>query len=108
MVIHWRRLREPGWRSSAFVNGIGAIATGVVLVIVAVTKTLEGAWIILVLVPILVAVFKATHRHYKNTASQLSLKNWQGEGPQHSTVGADQQRPPGRPSSGRLRAQPVG
>ncbi len=86
MVVHWRRLREPGWRTSALVNGLGALATAVVLVIVAVTKALEGAWIIIVLIPILVAVFKATHRHYRHAAAQLSLKDWQGEGPQHSTV----------------------
>ncbi len=86
MVLHWRRLREPGWRTSALINGVGALATAVVLVIVAVTKALEGAWIIIVLIPILVAVFKSTHRHYKHAAAQLSLKDWQGEGPQHSTV----------------------
>jgi amino acid transporter len=86
MVVHWRRLRAPGWRTSAFVNGIGALATAVVLLIVGVTKTLEGAWIIILLIPVLVAVFKATHRHYKHAAAQLSLKDWHGEGPQHSTV----------------------
>ncbi len=86
MVIHWRRLREPGWRTSALVNGVGAIATGVVLVIVATTKALEGAWIIILLIPVAVAVFKATHRHYSHVASQLSLKGWRGERPQHSTV----------------------
>jgi amino acid transporter len=86
MVVHWRRLREPGWRTSAVVNGLGALATGVVLVIVAVTKALEGAWIIIVLIPILVAVFKSTHEHYRHAAAQLSLKDWRGEGPQHSTV----------------------
>src|SRR5258708_8188107 len=86
MVVHWRRLREPGWRTSALVNGLGALATAVVLVIVAVTKALEGAWIIIVLIPILVAVFKATHRHYRHAAAHLSLTHWQGEGPQHSTV----------------------
>jgi amino acid transporter len=86
MVVHWRRLRESGWRTSALVNGLGALATAVVLVIVAVTKALEGAWIIIVLIPILVAVFKATHRHYRHAAAQLSLKDWQGEGPQQSTV----------------------
>jgi amino acid transporter len=86
MVIHWRRLREPGWRTSALVNGVGAIATGVVLIIVATTKALEGAWIIILLIPVAVAVFKATHRHYLHVASQLSLKGWRGERPQHSTV----------------------
>jgi hypothetical protein len=108
MVVHWRRLREPGWRTSAFVNGIGAIATGVVLVIVAVTKVTEGAWIIIVLIPILVAHFKATHRHYKHAAAQLSLKDWEGEGPpaQHGP-GADKRRASRRTSGRRLRTQPV-
>jgi amino acid transporter len=86
MVLHWRRLRQPGWRASAFVNGLGALATGIVLVIVAVTKAAEGAWIIIVLIPVLVAVFKATHRHYSYVAAQLSLKGWTGEAPRHSTV----------------------
>ena len=86
MVVHWRRLRARGWRSSALVNGIGALATAVVLVIVSATKALEGAWIILVLIPILIAGFKATRRHYKHVATQLSLREWKGEGPQHSTV----------------------
>jgi amino acid transporter len=86
MVVHWRRSREAGWRASAFVNGLGAVATGVVLVIVATTKALEGAWIILLLIPILVFIFRETRVHYRHVASQLSLKNWQGEARQHSTV----------------------
>jgi hypothetical protein len=86
MVLHWRRLREPGWRTSAFVNGLGAVATGIVLVIVAATKAVEGAWIIIVLIPVLVWVFTATRRHYSHVAAQLSLKGWRGDGPQHSVV----------------------
>ena len=58
MVIHWRRLREPGWRSSAAINGFGAIVTGIVLVIVAITKAAEGAWIIIVMIPVLVGDFR--------------------------------------------------
>src|SRR5207237_4600713 len=60
MVIHWRHTREAGWRTSAAINGFGALVTGVVLIIVAVTKTLEGAWIVLLLIPIIVAIFKGT------------------------------------------------
>ena len=86
MVLHWRRLRESGWRTGALINGIGAVATAVVLCIVATTKALEGAWIIIVLIPILVGVFKATHRHYLHVAEQLSLADWHGEARQHSTV----------------------
>jgi amino acid transporter len=86
MVLHWRRLREPGWLASAFINGIGAIATAVVLCIVAITKAFEGAWIIILLIPVLVVIFKATRRHYQHVADQLSLKGWKGETRQHSTV----------------------
>src|SRR5204863_7749583 len=41
MVIHWRQSKEPGWQTSALINGVGAVVTAVVLVVVAVTKTLE-------------------------------------------------------------------
>jgi amino acid transporter len=86
MVVHWRRLREAGWVASAAINGLGALATAVVLVIVTITKSLEGAWIIILLIPVLVAVFKATHRHYSHVADQLSLKGWEGAAREHSTV----------------------
>jgi amino acid transporter len=76
MVIHWRRLREPGWRTSAVVNGIGAIVTAIVLVIVASTKAAEGAWIIILLIPTLVVIFRTTRQHYDHVASQLSLQEF--------------------------------
>src|SRR5580765_6533463 len=76
MVIHWRRLREPGWRTSAVINGIGAIVTAIVLVIVASTKAVEGAWIIILLIPILVVIFRTTRQHYDHVASQLSLREF--------------------------------
>jgi len=50
MVIHWRKAKAPGWKTSAFINGFGAVVTGIVLLIVTVTKTLEGAWIVLLLI----------------------------------------------------------
>ena len=86
MVLHWRRLREPGWVASAFINGVGATATAIVLCIVAITKVFEGAWIIILLIPVLVIIFKATKSHYQHVADQLSLKGWQGETRQRSTV----------------------
>jgi amino acid transporter len=79
MVIHWRRLREPGWRSSAVINGFGAIVTGVVLAIVAMTKAAEGAWIIIVMIPVLVAIFEVTRHHYDRVASELTLRGWEPE-----------------------------
>jgi amino acid transporter len=76
MVVHWWRLRSPRWRLSAVVNGVGAIVTGLVLVVVAVTKALEGAWIILILIPINVWLFRATKRHYDRVSAQLTLADW--------------------------------
>ena len=86
MVIHWRRTREAGWKTSASINGFGAVVTGIVLIIVAVTKTLEGAWIVLLLIPVIVAVFKATHRHYEHVASELTLKGYEPQARVHNTV----------------------
>ncbi|HKF65291.1 MAG TPA: APC family permease [Vicinamibacterales bacterium] len=86
MVIHWRKTKEAGWKTSAAINGFGALVTGIVLLIVAVTKTFEGAWIVLLLIPVIVAVFKATRRHYDHVASQLTLRGYQPERRAHNTV----------------------
>ena len=79
MVIHWRNLREPGWRTSALINGFGATVTGIVLVIVAMTKAAEGAWIIIVMIPVLVGIFEITRRHYDQVAAELTLREWRPE-----------------------------
>jgi len=86
MVIHWRQAKEPGWKTSAAINGFGAVVTFVVLIIVTVTKTLEGAWIVLVLIPMIVALFKATRRHYDHVASQLTLRGYAPQRRVHNTV----------------------
>jgi amino acid transporter len=76
MVVHWRKLKGPGWKTSALINGLGAAVTGIVLIVVALTKSREGAWIILLLIPIHVVIFRATRRHYDEVARQLSLDGW--------------------------------
>jgi amino acid transporter len=86
MVIKWRRERKPGWRFAAFLNGFGATLTLIVLFVVAITKFREGAWIIIVLIPVLVAHFLAIHRHYEKVAQQLSLKGLEVSEPKHNTV----------------------
>jgi len=86
MVLHWRKTRHPGWKTSAAINGFGATVTGIVLVIVAVTKTLEGAWIVLLLIPTIVTVFKATRRHYDHVAAQLTLRGYEPQARKHNTV----------------------
>jgi hypothetical protein len=63
------------------VNGVGAVATCMVMLIFAITKFSEGAWIVLVLTPILVAVFWSIHLHYRSVADKLSLEHYGGPGP---------------------------
>src|SRR5262245_20005499 len=76
MVRRWLRLREVGWQWRVWVNGIGAAVTGVVLLTLAVTKFVEGAWIVVLVVPILVAIFLVMHRHYEEVAVELSLEGF--------------------------------
>jgi amino acid transporter len=65
MVRRWLRLREEGWRRSMIINTIGAIATGVVLVIIAITKFRTGAWIVITAMPVIILFFVAVNRHYE-------------------------------------------
>ncbi|HUX88665.1 MAG TPA: APC family permease [Chloroflexota bacterium] len=75
MVRHWRKLRltERGWRVRAFFNGLGAVATGVVALIVAYAKFALGAWMVMVLIPILIAIMWAIHVHYENVEDALKI-----------------------------------
>ncbi|HNB50631.1 MAG TPA: APC family permease [Anaerolineales bacterium] len=67
---------DPKWRGKMLVNGFGALCTAIVMVIFAVTKFTEGAWVILLLIPILVTIFFRIHHHYKNLARSLTLENY--------------------------------
>jgi len=78
MVRRWLRLRERGWQWRVWVNGIGAAVTGVVLLTLAVTKFVEGAWIVVVVIPVLVTTFVVMHRHYDEVARELSLEGFEG------------------------------
>lgn len=73
MVVHWRKERSPGWTGRAVVNGIGAFLCLVVTLIIGFTKFLEGAWIVVVLIPIIVAAFLAINRRYVSITKQLNL-----------------------------------
>ncbi|HEX2064700.1 MAG TPA: APC family permease, partial [Acidimicrobiales bacterium] len=73
MVRYHRRRRHPNWKRGAVNNGVGAVATFVVLLIVAVTKFTSGAWIPLVVVPAIIAMFLAVHRHYERVSRSLSI-----------------------------------
>jgi hypothetical protein len=72
MVQHWRRSRGPGSARSAVINGLGALATGVTLIIVAVSKFAEGAWWIVIMIPTLAVCFARVNRHYRRIGAQVA------------------------------------
>ncbi len=78
MVRRWLRRREAGWQWRVWVNGVGAVATGVVMLTLAVTKFAEGAWIVVLVIPMVVAVFRVMHGHYSEVAQELSLEDFEG------------------------------
>jgi amino acid transporter len=67
---------EAGWTHRMWINGFGSICTAVVVLIFAITKFHDGAWIVLLLIPLLVAMFAHIHRHYRDLAARLSLVNY--------------------------------
>jgi amino acid transporter len=68
MVAHWRKKRGPHWVKSALVNGLGGFVTGVTVLVVLMTKFIEGAWITLIFIPFLVIFFRVVRRHYHAVA----------------------------------------
>lgn len=67
---------ESGWQYRLVINGFGAVCTAIVMVVFSVTKFAEGAWVVLILTPILVTIFFSIHHHYKGLAKKLSLDNF--------------------------------
>jgi amino acid transporter len=101
MVIHWWRegkmthaeadgviqvRKKSHWRKYLVINGIGAVATFVVLMIFIVTKFIHGAWIVVILIPMLVWIFLRIHSHYVDVAEQLSTVGLAGLRPIHHEV----------------------
>src|ERR1051326_1288697 len=77
-IAHKRELAEARhWRKSIVVNGLGAIATLIVLIVLVITKFIHGAWIVVLLIPLLVTLFRAIHRHYMDVATQLTTEGLQ-------------------------------
>jgi amino acid transporter len=74
MVVHWLRERGKTWLLKAIANGIGALATLSTLVVVIISKFLDGAWVTVLLVPLIVIVFRRIFTHYQQVRRQLSLK----------------------------------
>lgn len=79
MVLHWRLQKGPGGRGKALLNGFGGLLTGVSAVVVTATKFEEGAWLIVIALPLLVMAFETVHRAYTRIGDRLGL----GRIPEH-------------------------
>ena len=75
LVRRWRRLRNPGWRLSVVINSVGTVVTGTVLLVVGYTKFEKGAWMVIVLIPLISAVLYGIHRHYQNVQDALVISS---------------------------------
>jgi len=73
MVVRWFGRREPGWQRNLVINAIGAAATFVVLVVITVTKFRLGAWVVILILPMLVYMFRSIHGHYVSLGRQLRV-----------------------------------
>ncbi len=72
MVVHWRRVPEPGSGRRMLINGFGAAVTGVVFLVVVTTKFLSGAWMVVCAIPLLILLMRSIHHHYDEVARQLA------------------------------------
>lgn len=87
MVVHWFKLRTPGWRRRVVINGIGAVSTFVVLNVILIEKFMEGAWVVVILLGLLVWFFKSINHHYRSVSIQLrSVRRALQPGPSAHTV----------------------
>jgi amino acid transporter len=74
MVRHWHKTREPGWRWRAGVNALGSATTALVTAIVISTKFLDGAWMVIIAIPLLILLFYGIRRHYRSVGRRLRAK----------------------------------
>ncbi|AHF07931.1 APC family permease [Desulfitobacterium metallireducens] len=72
MVKRWIRQKHSGWRLHAFINGTGTVVTGIVLIVIAITKFTSGAWTVIVLIPCLVLLFRKIRVHYQIMTQELA------------------------------------
>jgi amino acid transporter len=74
MVVHWIKERGRTWQAKALINGLGMLTTLVTLLVVAISKFGEGAWIVAVLIPLIVFGFETVRGHYQEVARELTLR----------------------------------
>jgi amino acid transporter len=86
MVRHWRENQVPGWRTRAVINGVGAVFTLAALAIELISKFTEGAWLIVIVVPLLVAMFSRVHTLYNRIGRLLALGQPQPPPERHNSL----------------------
>jgi len=86
MVLRWLRLKGKAWQLKALINGLGAVTTLVVMLVIAVTRFTHGAWVVLVLIPLMVLTFFNIHRHYIRVKSILAASRVDFLGPRRNRV----------------------
>jgi amino acid transporter len=74
MFLRWRRLKGPNWQRSAAINGFGAFVTGTVFWVIVSQKFLEGAWVVIAAIPLLMYFMNSVHKHYTDVEDQLLLE----------------------------------
>jgi amino acid transporter len=79
MVAHWWRHRERGWRAALATNLLGAVLSAVVVVIAAITKLTQGAWVVILLIPLIVLASRRVHDHYQRAHEALTARPETGE-----------------------------
>ena len=86
MVVHWRTTRDPGWMWKASLNGVGAVATGLVSLIQIVTKFTSGGWIIVLIIPAIILLLRAIQKHYIEFNEETRFLGHSPINPLHHTV----------------------
>lgn len=77
MVVHHIHDKKPGWTRSLVINAVGAVATLFVLLDIASTKFIHGAWVVVLMIPTFVLIFTRVHKHYITVGKELSMSNLQ-------------------------------
>jgi len=86
MVRRWFRLRTAGWRWKAALNGLGAVATAAVTIVQVMTKFTHGAWIVVIIIPLIILLLRGIHKHYESFAKEISFEGQSPIMPFHHTV----------------------
>ncbi len=73
LVLHWRKLRPPGWRRRAVINGVGAVITAIATIVFLISKFTEGAWVVVIAIPSFIFLFLRIHAYYERARRELHI-----------------------------------